>query len=182
LEVWTSEARITKDGWTATVAIPFSTLNFMRSRDVVWGINFKRFIRGKSEEDLWRGWRRTCGAAKISQAGELHGITDIGSGRLFIIKPYTLGGFNHLPTNATASGLKPGTTPLYTGGVDIKIGLRSNLVANLTGNTDFADSDVDVQQFNLTACKLFFREKRRLFLTRDFACGTCDKVLTVLGT
>ena len=33
--VWTSEARITRDGWTATIAIPFSTLNFMQSRDVV---------------------------------------------------------------------------------------------------------------------------------------------------
>src|SRR6478672_4573828 len=32
--VWTSNARTTAAGWTATVAIPFSTLNFMRSRDV----------------------------------------------------------------------------------------------------------------------------------------------------
>jgi uncharacterized protein DUF5916/cellulose/xylan binding protein with CBM9 domain len=162
--VWTSEARITRDGWTATVAIPFSTLNFMHSRDVVWGLNFKRFIRRKNEEDLWSAWRRTFGVARISQAGELHGINDIGSGRLFVIKPYALGGFNHLPANATAIGLSPGTTGLYTGGVDAKIGLRSNLVANLTANTDFADSDVDVQQFNLTPYKLFFPEKRQFFL------------------
>lgn len=162
--VWTSEARITRDGWTATIAIPFSTLNFMRSRDVVWGVNFKRFIRRKNEEDLWSGWRRTFGASKISQAGELHGITEIGSGRLFIVKPYALGGFSHLPANATAAGLTPGTTGLYTGGVGVKIGLRSNLVANLTENTDFADSDVDVQHFNLTPYKLFFPEKRQFFL------------------
>ena len=162
--VWTSEARITKDGWSATVAIPFSTLNFMHSNNVIWGLNFKRFIRRKNEEDLWSAWRRTFGANKISQAGELHGISGIGSGRLFITKPYALSGFNHLPANATASGLTPGIAGLYTGGVDIKIGLRSNLVANLTGNTDFADSDVDVQQFNLTPYKLFFPEKRQFFL------------------
>src|SRR5258708_3282322 len=162
--VWTSEARITRDGWTATIAIPFATLNFMQSRDVVWGVNFKRFIRRKNEEDLWSGWRRTFGAAKISQAGELHGINEIGSGRLFVVKPYVLGGFSHLPANAAASGLTPGTTGLYTGGVDVKIGLRSSLVANLTANTDFADSDVDVQQFNLTPYKLFFPEKRQFFL------------------
>jgi hypothetical protein len=136
----------------------------MRSHDVVWGVNFKRFIRRKNEEDLWSGWRRTFGANKVSQAGELRGINDIGSGRLFIVKPYALGGFSHLPSNATASGLPPGATALYTGGVDVKIGLRSNLVANLTGNTDFADSDVDVQQFNLTPYKLFFPEKRQFFL------------------
>lgn len=162
--VWTSEARITAQGWTATVAIPFSSLNFMQSHGVVWGLNFKRFIRRKNEEDLWSGWRRTFGMTKISEAGELHGISEIGSGRLFIIKPYLLGGFSHLPPGAAASGLNPGTSALHTGGVDIKIGLRSNLVANLTGNTDFADADVDAEQFNLTPYKLFFPEKRPFFL------------------
>jgi len=45
--VWTSAARITLDGWTATIEIPFSTLNFTQSNNVVWGLNFKRFIRRK---------------------------------------------------------------------------------------------------------------------------------------
>ena len=162
--VWTSEARITKDGWTATVSIPFSTLNFMQSRDVIWGINFKRFIRRSSEEDLWSGWQRVYGAARIGQAGELHGISDIGSGRLFIVKPYGLSGFTHRPPSAAGTGLTPGTSPLLTAGLDVKLGLRSNLVANFTVNTDFADADVDTQQFNLTPYKLFFPEKRQFFL------------------
>src|SRR5262252_9831718 len=162
--VWTSEARITKEGWTATIAIPFYTLNFMQSSDVIWGINFKRFIRRKNEEDLWSGWRRAFGAARISQAGELHGISDIGSGRLFIVKPYGLTGFSHFPPSAAGTGYAPGTSALYTGGVDVKVGLRSNLVANFTANTDFADADVDTLQFNLTPYKLFFPEKRQFFL------------------
>jgi hypothetical protein len=162
--VWTSEARITKAGWTATIAIPFSTLNFMHSRDVIWGINFKRFIRRKNEENLWSGWRRTYGAARISQAGELHGISEIGSGRLFIVKPYGLIGFSHFPPNTAGTGFTPGTSALHTGGVDVKLGLRSNLVANFTANTDFADADVDTLKFNLTPYKLFFPEKRQFFL------------------
>src|SRR5437763_5139605 len=162
--VWTSEARITKEGWTATIAIPFSTLTFMRSRDVVWGINFKRFIRRKNEEDLWSGWRRTYGAARISQAGELHGISEIGSGRLFIVKPYGLIGFSHFPPTTAGTAFTPGTTALHTRRLQLTRGLRSNLVANLTANTDFADADVDTQQFNLTPYKLFFPEKRQFFL------------------
>jgi hypothetical protein len=162
--VWTSEARITKAGWTATIAIPFSTLNFMHSRDVIWGINFKRFIRRKNEENLWSGWRRTYGAARISQAGELHGISEIGSGRLFVVKPYGLIGFSHFPPNTAGTGFTPGTSALHTGGVDVKLGLRSNLVANFTANTDFADADVDTLKFNLTPYKLFFPEKRQFFL------------------
>jgi hypothetical protein len=162
--VWTSEARVERNGWTVTVGIPFATLNFMQSRDVIWGINFKRFIRRKNEEDLWSGWRRMFGSARISQAGELHGISDIGSGRLFIVKPYALTGFSHFPRDAAGTGLTPGLSALYTGGVDVKLGLRSNLVANFTVNTDFADADVDTQQFNLTPYKLFFPEKRQFFL------------------
>jgi hypothetical protein len=162
--VWTSASKITNDGWTATVAIPFSTLNFMRSRDVIWGINFKRFIRRKNEQDLWAGWQRIYGAARIGQAGELHGISEIGGGRLFIVKPYGLAGFTHRPPSASGTGLTPGTSPLATAGLDVKLGLRSNLVANLTVNTDFADADVDTLQFNLTPYKLFFPEKRQFFL------------------
>jgi hypothetical protein len=144
--IWTSEARIGEQGWTATIAIPFSTLNFMKSNDVIWGINFKRFIRRKNEEDLWSGWQRVNGIARISEAGELHGISDIGSGRLFVIKPYGLLGIQHLPESVASTGLTPGWSCLCSGGVDAKVGLRSNLVVNATVNTDFADTDVDLQQ------------------------------------
>ncbi|HEV2616700.1 MAG TPA: carbohydrate binding family 9 domain-containing protein, partial [Candidatus Acidoferrales bacterium] len=88
--VWTSEARITADGWTATIEIPFSTLNFTQSTDVIWGLNFKRFIRRKNEGDLWSAYWRRFGITRVSQAGELRGIENIGSGRLFIVKPYAL--------------------------------------------------------------------------------------------
>jgi hypothetical protein len=179
--VWTSRARITAEGWTATVAIPFSTLNFMQTQNVVWGINFKRFIRHSNEEILWTAWRRSFGINKISEAGELQEISDIGSGRLFVIKPYALGGFQHLPASASTAGLTPGSSGLYTGGLDVKFGLRSNLVANLTANTDFADADADTQEFNLTPFKLFFPEKRQFFLENagvfNFAMGNTGDLL-----
>src|SRR5579864_252496 len=49
--VWKSNARITATGWSATIAIPFSTLNFKTSSDVTLGLNFRRFVRRKNEED-----------------------------------------------------------------------------------------------------------------------------------
>src|SRR6266849_4244602 len=154
--VWTSDARITSDGWIATIGIPFTTLNFTHSVDVVWGLNFKRFIRRKNEEDLWSAYRRTFGITKVSQAGELRGIKDIGSKRLFIVKPYGLARYDK------ETGQHP-KFPL-TGGVDIKYGLSSNLILNLTGNTDFADTEVDLEPFNLTPFKVFIPEKRQFFL------------------
>ena len=154
--VWTSEARITSDGWTATIEIPFTTLNFTKSSDVAWGLNFKRFIRRKNEEDLWSAYRRIFGITAVSEAGDLRGIQDIGSGRLFTVKPYGLSRYDK----------QAGQAPLFplTGGVDIKYGVTSNLVLNLTGNTDFADAEVDLQPFNLTPFKVFIPEKRQFFL------------------
>jgi hypothetical protein len=170
--VWTSEARITPDGWTATIEIPFTTLNFTQSSDVVWGLNLKRFVRRKNEEDLWSAYRRTFGITKVSEAGDLRGIKDIGSGRLFIVKPYGLGRYDK----------QTGQTPLFplTGGVDIKYGVTSNLVLNLTGNTDFADAEVDLQPFNLTPFKVFIPEKRQFFLENagvfSFGLGDQDQL------
>src|SRR5258707_3356392 len=170
--VWTSEARITANGWTAIIEIPFSTVNFTKSKDVIWGLNFKRFVRRKNEEDLWSGYRRTFGITKVSEAGELTGITDIGSGRLFIVKPYGLAQYDKQTGQNAAFPL--------TGGVDVKYGIRSNIVLNLTGNTDFSATDVDQDQFNLTPFPIFIPEKRQFFLENagifDFDIGDQDKL------
>ena len=170
--VWTSEARIGSDGWTATIEIPFTTLNFTHSTDVRWGLNFKRFIRRKNESDLWKAYRRTFGITKVSQAGDLEGIDDIGSGRLFIVKPYGLARYDK----------QTGQDPKFplTGGLDVKYGLSSNLVLNLTGNTDFADTEVDLEPFNLTPFKVFIPEKRQFFLENagvfNFSLGDQDQL------
>jgi len=170
--VWASEARITSDGWTATIEIPFTTLNFTHSRDVIWGLNLKRFIRRKNEEGLWSAYRRTLGITKVYEAGELTGIKDIGSGRLFIVKPYALARYDK----------QSGQNPLFpvTGGVDFKYGLSSNLLLNLTGNTDFADTEVDLQPFNITPFKIFIPEKRQFFLENagvfNFSLGDQDQL------
>jgi hypothetical protein len=163
--IWTSAARITPHGWTATIGIPFFTMNLADSDHMVWGLNFRRFIRRKNEEDMWSAWRREYGPRKISESGTLEGLHGINSGRLLIIKPYALAGFRDLPTEAAGSTLgHPGMNALDTGGLDMKLGLRSNVVANFTVNTDFADADVDEAQFNLSPYPLFFPERRQFFL------------------
>jgi len=154
--LWISAAKITSDGWTATVKVPFSTLNFRGGSDVIWGLNFRRFIRRKNEEDEWSGYRRIFGFWRVSEAGQLHGLKEIGSGRLLVLKPYGLLGaqsFTGQPWGA-----------LHRVGGDIKYGLASKMIAVGTINTDFSDADVDQQQFNLTPYPIFVPEKRRFFL------------------
>jgi hypothetical protein len=48
--------------------------------------------------------------------------------------------------------------------IDISKRLGSNIVASITVNTDFAETEVDTRQTNLTRFPLFFPEKRAFFL------------------
>ncbi len=166
--IWESRARITAQGWSATIAIPFSTLNFKTSDDVTLGLNFRRFIRQKNEEDLWQSFLRIYGLERVSEGGHLTGLKEIGSGRLLVIKPYVLGGL--------LSNSAEGVRALHTAGLDFKYGIRSNLVANLTLNTDFADADVDPLRINITPFKNSLPEKRPFFLENGgfFRFGTQD--------
>ena len=154
--LWISAAKITSDGWTATIEIPFSTLNFRGASEVTWGVNFRRFIRRKNEEDEWSGYRRVFGFWRLSQAGILRGLKGIESRRLLVVKPYGLLGDQSLSGGPWSA--------LHTGGVDVKYGLATNLIALGTVNTDFSDADVDQQQFNLTPYPILIPEKRRFFL------------------
>ncbi len=153
--VWESSAVRTHDGWTATIAIPFATMNFKASERPVLGVNFRRFIRRKNEEDLWRSFLRIYGLERVSQGGDLEGLEQIGSGRLLVLKPFAVTGAD------TAEGT---TDALHSAGFDVKYGLRSSLVVNGTVNTDFADADVDPLRFNITPFKVLLPEKRPFFL------------------
>lgn len=154
--IWHSDAHITSDGWTATLAIPFATMNFKASPDATIGFNVLRFIRRNNEKDLWQSWRIIYGLYRISEAGEIGGLKHIGHGRLILLQPFALGGFITNP-----NGDLPGQTPASSNsqnniqsqksaGFNFKYGLRSNLVANLTVNPDFSNAEVDQQYVNTT--------------------------------
>ena len=49
-------------------------------------------------------------------------------------------------------------------GLDVFYNVTPQLRANLTVNTDFAQTEVDDRQVNLTRFPLFFPEKRDFFL------------------
>jgi hypothetical protein len=70
--VWKSNASFTPAGWSATIAIPFSTLNFKTSADVTVGLNFRRFIRRKNEEDPWQSYLRIYGLERVSEGGRFY--------------------------------------------------------------------------------------------------------------
>lgn len=158
-ERWYSEAVVTSDGWTAEIKIPLGAIRSQRGAST-FGINFKRFIRRKNEIDQWSGWDRDYTFLQVSQAGHLEGLEGIRTGLKLRVKPYALGGFRE--TGGTA-----GRRALHELGLEVlKFSLTPGLTAELTLNTDFAQTEVDDAIVNLTRFPTFYPEKREFFLER----------------
>ena len=155
--IWLARTRRGDQGWTVEVEIPFRTLNFDPSA-TEWGANFQRTVRRKNEEDNWSGWARNQGLYSLTSAGRIVGIADVSQGHGLDIKPYVLGEYRN-GGGSSSSGVLRGSE-----GLDVFYNVTPQLRANLTVNTDFAQTEVDDRQVNLTRFPLFFPEKRDFFL------------------
>jgi hypothetical protein len=156
--IWDLRVHRSEIGWTIEVEIPFRTLNFNPESDT-WGINFQRTVRRKNEEMIWTGWARNQGLRRMATSGLVTGIRDVGQGHGLDIKPYGLFTSDASPGEGRPSMDADGST-----GVDIFYNPTPLLRANLTVNTDFAQTEVDRRQVNLTRYSLFFPEQRDFFL------------------
>ena len=81
---------MTDIGWTAEIAIPFTTLRYPRNDVQNWGMNFQRNIRARNEQAYWSPLPRQYDINRISLAGELQGI-EVPAQRNLQLTPYLLG-------------------------------------------------------------------------------------------
>jgi len=157
--IWDVRAAITEEGWSAEFLIPFRTLRFKEENVQRWGINFRRMIARKNEEDLWKAWRRNDGLLQLTQAGVLELSSSVERGHHIELMPYMSGGFEK---GYPGYGYETGRTGKT--GLDVKYGLTPTLTLDLTLNTDFAQVEADQVRINLTRFNLFYPEKRDFFL------------------
>ena len=173
--VWSVQAAITDEGWSAEFEIPFNTLRYGTLRygggeTRAWGINFQRNIRRNNEVAYWAPLERDRNLFRVSRAGTLTGVVPPAQ-RNLQFTPYVLG-------QTRKGGDLPGTENEADAGFDIKYGITPSLTLDLTYNTDFAQVEVDEQQVNLDRFNLFFPEKRPFFLENagQFAVGNGEEV------
>lgn len=160
-EQWTAAAVLTDTGWSVEIAIPFKILRFTGAAAQTWGLNFERVIKRRNELAYWAGWSRNFAFQNVSQAGHLGGLTDLKQAERVRLRPYFLGGAESLDAVATPTGTRRITE---IGIDDLKWQATSTLTADLAVNPDFAQTEVDAQQVNLTRFSLFFPEKRQFFI------------------
>ena len=162
--VWNVKARRTEEGWTAEMEIPFSTLRFSPGKEA-WGMNVRRLVRRKGEESYWAALPLEADITRMSLAGRLTGLEGMSPGLNLRVKPFAVAsGRESLAGQAEARGQENGIQTDNNNGVDVKWGVGRGLSLDLTVNTDFAESQVDEQQVNLSRFSLFLPERREFFL------------------
>lgn len=179
---WDGASKITEDGWFVEIRIPFSSLPF-ESVDgkTIMGITAWRYLARNDETDIFPPRDLSTGSTFRPSLTQRFVFEDINEKKPFRIAPYVLTGVesNH---NLSEDGQQYELEETFKReiGLDVKIGLGSNAIADITLNTDFAQVEVDDQQVNLSRFNLFFPEKRLFFQERaslfDFNFGAFDKI------
>ncbi len=158
--IWRPWTHIGDFGWSAEIRIPFHTLNF-DPKISTWGINFQRTVRRKNEEILWSGHKRNQGIYRPQNAGRLNNLNNISQGLGLELVGYGKAETQKVENESDGSYKKNHS---IDGGLDINYNITSGLKASLTLNTDFAETEVDDRQINLTRFPIRFPEKRDFFL------------------
>lgn len=155
---WTVRARMTERGWEAEFAIPFKTLRYRPGPDRTWGFNVMRNIRRKNEQVYLAPIPRGYDIYRVSLAAKLTGL-DLPPRRELKFIPFVVGTVSRDGIPSDGRRQERGEV-----GIEVKWGVRPNLTADFTVNTDFAQVEADEEQVNLTRFDLFFPEKRPFFL------------------
>jgi hypothetical protein len=154
--IWEARTSRGPSGWSAEIYIPVHSLSFKAGLRE-WHFNVQRRIQRRLETDRWASPARQFQITQTSRAGLLTGLPEFALGAGLAVRPaLTTGGGVPAPSADVDGEFQPS--------LDLTQRLGSNLLASLTINTDFAETEVDTRRTNLTRFPLFFPEKRTFFL------------------
>jgi hypothetical protein len=154
--IWEAATLKTAEGWTAEVRIPIQTLAFKPGLRE-WHFNVQRRIQGRLEIDRWASAARQYTITQTSRAGLLTDLPEFALGVGLSIRPSVTAGGGIPAMDQAAQGE-------WQPSLDVTQRIGSNVLASVTVNTDFAETEVDTRRTNLTRFPLFFPEKRTFFL------------------
>jgi hypothetical protein len=155
-EIWEAKTSQDGSGWYAEIRIPIKSLGYGKDL-ATWGFNVERRVQRLQETSRWSGASQDYEIAQPNVAGLLTELPEFDFGLGLSVRPSVV---------ARAGKPEPGVSTETDGQISLDATQRlgPNLLSALTVNTDFAETEVDVRQINLTRFPLFFPERRPFFL------------------
>jgi hypothetical protein len=160
--VWEGRAHVDERGWTVEMRIPYSQVRFRDAPSHRWGMNARRHIARKKEDD-YLAYTPKKASGFVSRFLDLVGIERIRPPRRLSLSPYATSRAEYAGHDA-GDPFNDGSRYRSTVGADLKMGLGSNLTLDATVNPDFGQVEVDPAVVNLSDVETYFEEKRPFFL------------------
>ncbi|MGA9116071.1 MAG: DUF5916 domain-containing protein [Bacteroidota bacterium] len=164
--IWQAAAGRSEGGWTAELAIPFSSLTFPDAEVQAWRINLLRTVPRASRTQIsWARLDRSIPGI-MTQAGHLRGVRGIRPASSLELLPYAIG----LKTGALSDVEDPHSGFVrdpFRGrvGGGIKYALGPDVAVDAVINPDFSQIETDAAQISVnTTFALQYEEKRPFFL------------------
>jgi hypothetical protein len=137
---WDARARKSNEGWSAEIRIPLSSIRFQETDGFVrMGLIIQRWMPAKNEMNIYPAIPPNWGdqsPLKPSQAGEVV-LHDIKPQSPLYLTPYLLTGYGRsYSLNSSGTAYAKSDDPTLEAGLDLKYGITTNMVMDLTVNTD----------------------------------------------
>jgi len=154
--IWTAKTKVYKDRWVCEIKIPAITLQF-RKLHPFFRVEFGRYVAKDLIKFRWVGTTLDSQPYDVKLTAKMEGVENLSMGKGLSFSPYSVIRFDkdYENNNTVLKG---------EAGFDLRWNITPGIFAMLTVNTDFAETEVDTRQINLTRFPLFFPEKREFFL------------------
>lgn len=158
---WIGKAAVTKDGWSAELAIPLRVLRFEARKVQSFGLQVRRYTSRRKETDEWAHIPRTE-SGEVSRYGRLENLVDLKPGSTIEVRPFVVGRVGS--RDPALAPFSQGFGPFFSAGADFKWLVLPSLTLDGTVNPDFGQVDADKVVLNLSSFEQYFPEKRPFFL------------------
>ncbi|HYF30918.1 MAG TPA: DUF5916 domain-containing protein [Chitinophagaceae bacterium] len=154
--VYDTETKITSEGWTFEMRIPYSAIRFSKEKIQNWGMHILR-RRSKSGRQLSWSPIDPTKFGFMNQAGNWTNLENIKPPIRLSFSPY-------LSTYLTRNpGANENWETSINGGMDLKYGISDGFTMDMTLIPDFGQVQSDNQVLNLTPFEVRFNENRSFF-------------------
>jgi hypothetical protein len=149
---WTGAARITSDGWTAEMAIPFAILRYPPGQ-TVFGVHFARYLARMSDWSSWPDLGQGGQTLDLTREADWAGLATPAIRPPAILMPYVVGNLGNSSEEKAVAG-----------GLDAKYVAPIGLVSVLSYKPDFRNIEDVVENIDFTYTQRQFPEYRPFFM------------------
>ncbi|WP_440874234.1 DUF5916 domain-containing protein [Thalassotalea sp. PLHSN55] len=178
--IWQSYGKLTADGYQVELAIPFHILNFEPSNEnKTWAFELIRLYPRDTNLRISHVPLDRDNACWLCQYPEISGFENAQAGKNITLTPTVVAAKNQT-RDVYASDDDWHDNDDIEAGLDLRWGISSDTLLNLTLNPDFSTVESDAGQLSVNKTfSLFYDEKRSFFLENsDYFTSNFDLVYT----